>query len=210
VSLSRIHADMEKTMKTSRIALLAGAAAIAGALSLPAIAQPSPAQGPGPGRGAPGFAMGEAFARADSNNDGRVSRDEGWTWLSARFAEIDTNRDGGVTIEEFRAYVTARMGGRTPPAEMRERAEQRGQAMFRALDVNGDGRVTLEEIRPFAEAMFRARDLNNDGALSREEVQPSRANWQGHHHRGPMGGPGYGPGGERRGPPPAAPAPQSN
>jgi hypothetical protein len=219
VTLSRISADMEKKMKTSRIALLAGAAAIAGALSLPAFAQPSPAQGPGPaqgpaaGRGAPGFAMGEAFARADTNNDSRVSRDEGWTWLSARFVEIDANRDGGVTVEEFRAYATARMGGRTPRPEMRERAEQRGQAMFRALDVNADGKITLEEIRPFAEAMFRARDINNDGALSREEVQARRGGGYGHHHRdgrGPMGGPMGGPGGERRGPPPAAPAPQSN
>jgi hypothetical protein len=205
-----MSADKETEMKTSRIALLAGVAAIAGALSLPALAQPSPGQGPGPGpggpgRGAPGFAMGEAFARADANNDSRVSRDEGWAWLTARFTEIDTNRDGGVTVEEFRAYATTRMGGRTPPAEMRQRAEQRGQSMFRALDVNSDGRVTLEEIRPFAEAMFRARDFNNDGALSREEVQPRRANWSGHQHRGP------GPGGERRGPPPAAPAqPQSN
>ncbi|PWS37260.1 hypothetical protein DFH01_10415 [Falsiroseomonas bella] len=186
-------------MKTSRIALLAGAAVIAGALALPAIAQPGPGQGPGPGaggpgRGAPGFAMGEAFGRADTNGDRQVSRDEGWTWLSARFAEIDTNRDGGVTVEEFRAYAQQRMGGRTPPAEMRERAEQRGMGMFRALDVNGNGSITLEEIRPFAEAMFRARDTNADGQLSRQEVMPRRAGSHrgGHHH---------GQGGERRGPP---------
>ena len=207
LALSRITADKETMMKTSRIALLAGAAAIVGALSLPAIAQPTPPAGPapaggaGPGRAAPGFAVGEAFARADANNDGVVSRDEGWTWLSARFVEIDTNRDGGVTIEEFRAYATSRMGGRTPPAQMRERAEQRGQAMFRALDVNSDGKVTLEEIRPFAEALFRARDLNNDGSLSREEVQPRRMA-MGSHHRGPGGDRG----GDRRGPPPAPPA----
>jgi Ca2+-binding EF-hand superfamily protein len=190
-------------MKTSRIALLAGAALVAGTLSLPAFAQPAPGQGPGPGgpgRGAPGFAMGEAFGRADANGDRQVSRDEGWTWLSARFVEVDTNRDGGITIEEFRTYAQARMGGRTPPAEMRERAEQRGQSMFRALDVNADGRVTIEEIRPFAEAMFRARDLNADGQLSREEVMPRRAGYHrgGHHH---------GQGGDRRGPPAQ---PQSN
>ncbi|WP_170984882.1 EF-hand domain-containing protein [Roseomonas sp. AR75] len=184
-------------MKTSRIALVAGAAVIAGALALPAFAQPGPGQGRGPDgprRGAPGFAMGEAFARADTNADSQVSRDEGWVWLQARFAEVDGNRDGGVTIEEFRAYVQTRMGGRTPPAGAREQGEQRGQAMFRVLDVNSDGRVTLEEIRPFAEAMFRSRDANSDGQLTRQEVMPRRAS----HHRGPHG---HGQGGERRGPP---------
>ncbi|WP_270938442.1 EF-hand domain-containing protein [Falsiroseomonas oryzae] len=206
-------------MKTSRIALLAGAALIAGgAFALPALAQPGPGAGPGGHhRGGGGFAAGEAFARADTNNDSRVSRDEGWTWLQARFVEIDANRDGGVTIEEFRAYARTRMGGRTPPAEAQQRAEQRGQGMFRALDANGDGRISLEEIRPFAEAMFRARDTNSDGFLSREEAMPRRVGYHGHHHGPGYGGPGtgpgmMGPGGERRGPPPAAqpPAGQSN
>src|SRR5687768_14971239 len=132
-------------MRASRIALIAGAALVSGALALPVLAQPAPGQGPGPGpgggRAAPGFAMGEAFARADTNNDGRVSRDEGWTWLQARFAEVDANRDGGATFEESRDYAQNRMGRRAPPPERRERAEQHGRAMFRALDVNGDSRV---------------------------------------------------------------------
>ena len=46
-------------MKTSRIVLLAGAALLAVGVTGVALAQP------GPGRGGPGFAMGEAFARAD-------------------------------------------------------------------------------------------------------------------------------------------------
>ncbi|HEV7268203.1 MAG TPA: EF-hand domain-containing protein [Falsiroseomonas sp.] len=192
-------------MKTSRIVLLAGAALlVTGAVALPVLAQPGPGGGRVGHHG--GFAMGEAFARADANSDGQVSRDEGWNWLQSRFAEVDANGDGGVTIEEMRAYAESRMGGRGPRPQMRQRAEQRGQAMFRALDANTDGRVTLEELRPFAEAMFRARDTNADGQLSREEVRPRR----GAHHR--HGGRGYGPGGERGGPPPAAqpPAQQSN
>jgi Ca2+-binding EF-hand superfamily protein len=192
-------------MKTSRIVLLAGAALAATgvvAVAVPAFAQ----MGPGyhhHGRGG-GFAAGEAFARADANNDGRVTLEEGRAWLAARFTDIDTNRDGGVTSEEMRAYAQSRMGGRTPPAEMQGRMEQRGQAMFRALDANADGRVTLEEVRPFAEAMFRARDLNNDGALTRDEVMRRRGEMRG--DRGP--GMGMGPGGERRGPPAQAPAQQ--
>jgi Ca2+-binding EF-hand superfamily protein len=182
-------------MKTSRFVLLGGAALLAAtAFAIPAIAQ----SGPGHHhhhRGG-GFAAGEAFARADANNDGRVTLEEGRAWLAARFAEIDANRDGGVTFEEMRAYARARMGDRQPPAEMQQRAEQRGQGMFRALDANSDGRVTLEEVRPFAEAMFRARDTNADGALTREEAMP-----RGGERRGDRMG--HGAGGERRGPPPA-------
>ena len=163
-----------------KIALLAGAAGLVAALATaPVFAQPGPGgahagQHGGPGRGAGGFAMGEAFARADANNDGRVTRDEGWTFKDTPTTEIYTNRDGGVTFEEMRAYAQARMGNRTPSPERVQRAEQQGQAMFRFLDANGDSRVTLEEMRPFAEAMFRARDTNNDGALSRDEVMPRR------------------------------------
>ncbi len=171
-------------MKLVRIALIAGTVgAIAAGLALPVLAQPGP---DAPRRPAPGFAMGEAFARADSNNDGQVSRDEGWAWLQAQFATLDTNRDSGVTMEEANAFWQARRGGNRP---MPERAREHGQGMFRALDANSDGRVTLEEVRPFAEAMFRARDANTDGQLSREEVQPRRM-----HHRH------HGSGDDRRGP----------
>lgn len=179
-------------MASTKIGLMAGAALILAAGALPVLAQPAPgAGGPPPARG---FAVGEAFARADANNDGRVTLEEGRAWLAARFQEVDTNRDGGVSVEEFTAYAQARMGGRTPPA----RAQEHGAAMFRAVDSNGDGRVTLQEITPFAEAMFRARDTNADGALSREEVRPERRG-HGHHHAS------HGPG-DRRGPPAAAPA----
>jgi hypothetical protein len=130
-------------MNTSRLVLLGGAALLAaGSLALPAIAQTGP--GHHHHRGG-GFAAGEAFARADANNDGRVTLEEGRAWLAARFAEVDANRDGGVTFEEMRAYARARMGDRQPPAEMQQRAEQRGQGMFRALDTNSDSRVTLED-----------------------------------------------------------------
>jgi hypothetical protein len=177
-------------MKTTRIALFAAAALTlaGGAATLPAFAQPAAPAPSAPGaspddhgprhgmmmhrRGGGGFALGEAFARADANADSRVTREEGWNWLQARFGEFDANRDGGVTQEELRSQWQARSGRQAPPADS-PRA-QRGAGMFRALDVNSDDRVTLEELRPFAEAMFRARDANQDGALTREEVMPAR------------------------------------
>jgi len=172
------------TMAGLAAALLMGTASIGMAQPAPGTGGPPPG-GPGwsrgdagPGfqhrhRGGAGFAMGEAFARADTNNDGRVTREEGLIWLQARFTEIDVNRDGGVTIEEVRTYMEAQRpeGRRGPPEGMRERMQDRGAAMFRFIDVNGDGRITFEELRPMADAAFRAADRNSDGAVSRDELR---------------------------------------
>jgi Ca2+-binding EF-hand superfamily protein len=124
------------------------------------------------GDGMMGFAAGEAFARADANNDGKVTRDEANAWLAARFAEIDTNKDGGLTIEEIRAFYTARRGeGRGPPEGMRERMETRQAARFRFVDADLDGKISLPELRVMADAMFRSMDADSDGALTRAELQ---------------------------------------
>ena len=170
--------------RTSRTLLLAsvfalGAAGLAGA-------QPAPGpglQGAAPhhmhqmhhgqrGDGMMGFAMGEAFARADANNDGKVTREEANAWLAARFAEIDANKDGGLTAEEIRAFYNARRGeGRGPPEGMRERMEDRQAARFRFVDADLDGKITLPELRVMADAMFRSMDADSVGALTRAEMQ---------------------------------------
>ncbi|MCA3279918.1 MAG: hypothetical protein ING10_11675 [Roseomonas sp.] len=165
--------------RTSRTLVLASVFAL-GAAGL-ASAQPGPGpQGQGPyhmhhgqrGDGMMGFAAGEAFARADANNDGKVTREEANAWLAARFAEIDANKDGGLTQEEIRAFYTARRGeGRSPPEGMRERMETRQAARFRFVDADLDGKITLPELRVMADAMFRSMDADSDGALTRAEVQ---------------------------------------
>jgi Ca2+-binding EF-hand superfamily protein len=172
------------SFKTSRALMLAsifalGSAGLAGAQPAPG---PAP-QGAAPhhmqqmhhgqrGEGMMGFAVGEAFARADANNDGKVTRDEANAWLAARFAEIDANKDGGLTPEEIRVYYNARRGeGRGPPEGMRERMEDRQAARFRFVDADLDGKITLPELRVMADAMFRSMDANGDGALTRAELQ---------------------------------------
>ncbi len=133
-----------------------------------------------------GFAAGEAFARADANNDGKVTRDEANAWLAARFAEIDANKDGGLTIEEIRAFYAARRGeGRGPPEGMRERMESNQAARFRFIDADLDGKITLPELRVMADAMFRSMDADSDGALARAEVQRRGRRGDGPRHQMP-------------------------
>ena len=165
--------------RTTRTLVLASVFAL-GAAGL-ASAQPAPGpQGPGAyhmhysqrGDGMMGFAAGEAFARADANNDGKVTRDEANAWLAARFAELDANKDGGLMIEEIRAFYAARRGeGRSPPEGMRERMETRQAARFRFVDADLDGKITLPELRVMTDAMFRSMDADGDGSLTRAEVQ---------------------------------------
>jgi len=49
------------------------------------------------------MAMEAAFARADTNGDGRLSRAEAvhLPAIEARFDELDTNHDGFLSVEEF-------------------------------------------------------------------------------------------------------------
>ena len=46
---------------------------------------------------------GRMFGQADTNRDGRVSRDEARSGALAVFARVDTNRDGTISVEERRA-----------------------------------------------------------------------------------------------------------
>ncbi len=169
--------------KTATIGLLAGIIGLG--LAGAAIAQQRPGGHHGP-RGEGGFAAGEAFARADANNDGRVTLDEGRVWLQARFAEADADRDGGVSLDEMVAFMQARRpAGRPAPNEQMQARMREGLARgFRFVDANGDGKVTMAELTPVAEAMFRAADRNADGALTREEAQPRRGGQAGHRHGG--------------------------
>jgi len=181
---------------TSRTLLLASVFAFSAAGL--ASAQPAPGpQGPPPmqmhqmhhgqrGDGMMGFAAGEAFARADTNNDGKVTREEANAWLAARFAEIDANKDGGLTLEEIRTFYIARRGeGRGPPEGMRERMETHQAARFRFVDADLDGKITLPELRVMADAMFRSMDADSDGALTRAEVQRRGRRGDGPRHQMP-------------------------
>lgn len=51
-----------------------------------------------------------AFKRADTNKDGKLSKEESVRLpaINARFPEVDANHDGSLSLEEFIAAYTAK------------------------------------------------------------------------------------------------------
>jgi hypothetical protein len=181
------------------------AGAVVGALcAVPASAQPgdSRARFAQPQTRAAVAAQVEArFARADSNRDGFVTREEVRAGAEARraqrserraqrFEQLDSNDDGMISRAEFEAPRAIRGGERRAM-----RAERRGERFahrrgprgggmmmarfgaraFAAMDSNRDGRVALAEARRIALQRFDRVDSNHDGTITVDERQAARA-----------------------------------
>jgi Ca2+-binding EF-hand superfamily protein len=139
------------------------------------------------------------FARADSNRDGFVTRDEVQARIGARreqdqerrgerreqrFDQLDSNHDGSISRSEFDAPRAAR-GGDRRGQRFAHRGGPGGGNMggfggrgFAMLDSNGDGRVALAEAQRAALQRFDRVDSNRDGTISLDERQAARAAMQ--------------------------------
>jgi hypothetical protein len=132
------------------------------------------------------------FARADSDRDGFVTRDEvqarrgepGGRFAArqgggrdALFARLDSNRDGVLSREEFSApRAGLAHGRRAGPSFGRGGATGggfRGRA-FAMLDSNRDGRVSLREAEAGALRLFDRIDANRDGTVTPDERRAAR------------------------------------
>jgi Ca2+-binding EF-hand superfamily protein len=116
----------------------------------------------------------EAFRRADTNSDGKVSFDE----IRARrpnlsqsaFDRMDTNGDG------FLTGADRPEGGRAATRGNEGESEARRQMLDKLMqsDSNADGQVSYDEIaaaKPgFARADFDRLDRNSDGFVSRADA----------------------------------------
>ena len=107
----------------------------------------------------PATAEADAFSPADTNHDGKLSRDEASDFLVIEiFISRDANHDGRMTLEEW-------VGG-----------DPTRSADFKKRDANHDGIVTMQEAITYGRAhgvvneIMREADTNHDGALSRAEV----------------------------------------
>lgn len=105
-----------------------------------------------------------AFANADSNGDGMITRAEFQQSRSARFDKADRNRDGAVSRDDFKRL-----------ARFRPVAVDRLDAFISEADANGDGRVTRDEITKAPMPMFDRTDANRDGRIDQAELAAFRS-----------------------------------
>ena len=110
------------------------------------------------GQDAPrGGGRGGMMMRADTNGDGKISRDEFTAMTEQRFARMDKNGDGFITADEV-----GDMQGRGPG----------GGVM--AADADHDGKVSHAEFTALAAARFTKLDANGDGQITPDEMSAPR------------------------------------
>jgi Ca2+-binding EF-hand superfamily protein len=136
--------------------------------------------------------------RADTNNDGNLTKAEVVASLDKRFAELDTNGDGKITQDERKAKREARFeehfkamdkdgNGQISKTEMKAaheaRMEKRGDHMGKhghdgaasgMTDADKDGVVTKAEFQARALKMFAKADADNDGTVTKAEREAVR------------------------------------
>ena len=114
----------------------------------------------------------QGIMRADTNGDGKISKEEAAAAQDQRqddwFAKTDANKDGFLTEDEIRDAREARRDHMR--GEMKARMEER----FKEADANNDGQLSLDEVQakmPRLAERFNTLDADKDGMLSKEELK---------------------------------------
>jgi Ca2+-binding EF-hand superfamily protein len=104
----------------------------------------------------------DTSARADTDNDGRISAQEHAAAAQAKFQRMDANHDGKLTADER--------------SQRRAGAEDAGphRGGKAKMDADNDGAVTRAEHAAGAKAMFDRMDANHDGRLAADEMPQRR------------------------------------
>ena len=116
----------------------------------------------------------DTSARADADNDGRISAQEHAAAAQAKFKRMDANHDGKLTAEERAQHRT---GAEDAGSHRRAGADDAGphRRGMATMDADNDGAVTRAEHAAGAKAMFDRMDANHDGRLAADEMPQRRA-----------------------------------
>ncbi|MBM0108265.1 EF-hand domain-containing protein [Steroidobacter sp. S1-65] len=116
--------------------------------------------------GAPAMAQvrGEGiFERADTNNDGSITREEFVAARQDQFAKFDRNSDGHIDSSDI-------------PKRLAARRQRSGGADFVVgqFDADGDGRVTKEEFVNGPTLIFDRADTDKNNVLDPKELAAAK------------------------------------
>ncbi len=136
---------------------------------------------------------------ADTNKDGKVTKEEFTTRQDALFTEIDADKDGSITPKEMRDYRKTKMeawreanprpekenakadgdkAGKHEGKRHEARADGKGwgkgkgrmNGMFAMADTDGNGQISKAEFTAAGDKMFTRLDKNNDGTISIDDM----------------------------------------
>ncbi len=112
------------------------------------------------------------FKAADTNNDGRITKQEHRQALEQKFSKMDTNRDGTISASEIEAGSALKRD----QADMKKASKHAGADHLRMADANHDGLLTKAEYDASCESAFSDADRNADGFLSQGEFAEGHKN----------------------------------
>ena len=128
----------------------AATAVLVTAIAIPAAAQPA----------------GHMLVRADTNNDGAITKAEATQMRLRMFTRMDRDLDGSISaaeLEKARARIAA----------MARMADSMLVLRSQGMDTNGDGTLTQAEFMAHS-PMFDMADRNSDGVIDPAEIALAR------------------------------------
>jgi Ca2+-binding EF-hand superfamily protein len=109
-------------------------------------------------------ALAQDVTVADTNHDGRISREELVAARLANFDRFDRNGDGVVNAADIPSF-----------ARFRPRIQTSFQQFIASADLNHDGQVTRDELAKAPVPVFDRADTNHDGVIDASEMAGFRA-----------------------------------
>lgn len=112
---------------------------------------------------------------ADTNADGKVTKEERESFAKGRFAAMDIDKDGQVTDKDIDARLKD-VKAKNPKVsdEMLQKRNARVKAHFAGMDKDGNKGVSLDEFLARGRDMTAAADTDKDGAVSEAEMKAFR------------------------------------